>query len=213
MKPSFKTTTLIAAIGMIVYTIYVVTRYVIHQLSMARYNFDLWDDICARLIFDALLISYVIAGVGLWKYRPAVNVSKSFRYLTIGLFVALISTLLFSPNYTYRIVGAWYLFPSIYWRVILLITGIIWLFMLKNQPVEKTTLTSYRIPLFLSILVLALPMILEAISGISLLCGREYVLGLHSSAVKSWVRYIVPTILLSWYNIALYRSSKNNKKH
>ena len=47
MKISFKTTTLIAAIGMIVYTIYVVTRYVIHQLSVVRYNFDLWEDICA----------------------------------------------------------------------------------------------------------------------------------------------------------------------
>ena len=213
MKPSFKTTTLIAAIGMIAYTIYVVTRYVIHQLSMARYNFDLWDDLRARMIFDVLLISFIIAGIGLWKYCPAVNVSKSFRYFTIGLFVAITGTLIFSPNYTYQIVGAWYLFPSIYWRVILLITGIIWLFMLRNQPVEKTTLTSYRIPLLLSILVLALPMILEAISGLSLLCGREYVLGLHSSAVKSWVRYIVPTILLSWYSVALYRSSKNNKKH
>ena len=213
MTSSFKTTTLIAAIGMMVYTIYVITRYVIHQLSVVRYNFDLWEDICARMIFDTLLISFIIASIGLWKYCPAVNVSKSFRYLTIGLFAALISTLLFSLNYTHRIVGAWYLFPSIYWRVIILITGIIWLLMLRNQPVEKTTPTSYRIPLFLSILILALPMILEAISGISLLCGREYVLGLHSSAVKSWVRYIVPTILLCWYSIALYKSSKNNKNN
>ena len=49
MTSSFKTTTLIAAIGMMVYTIYVITRYVIHQLSVVRYNFDLWEDICAKL--------------------------------------------------------------------------------------------------------------------------------------------------------------------
>jgi hypothetical protein len=35
---------------------------------------------------------------------------------------------------------------------------------------------------------------------------------LRSTCVSTWVKYIVPTILLSWYSVALYRTSKNNNK-
>lgn len=211
MKPTFKTTTLIAAIGMIVYTIYVVTHYALNVLCPTPYHFDLWDDICERLIFDILPISLIFVGIGLCEYRPAPIVSKPFRYLTIGLSIALIGTLLFSPLYSYQIVGLGYLFPSIYWRAILLISGIFWLFMLRTQPLEESSPRSYRVTLIAAIFLLALPMIFEAASGISLLCGREYVLGLRSAAIKSWVRYIAPTIVLCWYSVALYKASKNKK--
>lgn len=212
MKHNFKTTILIAAIGMIVYTIYVLTHYALSELCPTPYHYDLWTDICERLIFDILPVSLILAGVSLWKYRPVQNASKPFRYLTIGLFVALIGTLLLSPLYTHRIVRMMpYLFPSIYWRAILLITGIVWLFMLRKQTLEETSPASHRGMLIIAILLLALPMILEATSGISLLCGREYVLGLHSGAIKTWVKYIAPTIMLCWYCVALYKASKNNK--
>lgn len=193
-KPSFKTTTLIAAIGMIVYTIYVVVRYAIHEFFPVQYHYDLLNDICVCLIFDILPLSLIIAGIGLWKHRPAA--SKSFHLFTICLFVALVGTLLFSPLYTYPIVGIGHLFPPIYWRAIMLISGIVWFFMFRRQPLEETSPRSYRVTLILAMLLLALPMVLEAISGISLLCGRDIVLGLNSGAIKSWVKYIAPILPL-----------------
>ena len=196
MKPSFKTTTLIAAIGMIVYTIYIIMLFAIHKLYPTPYHYDLWKDIQERLIVDILQVSFIIAGIGLWKYRPSDAASKSFRIFTVCLFVALVGTLLCSPLYTYQIVGVGYLFPSIYWRVIMLVSGIVWLFMFRRQPLEETSPRSYRVTLILAMLLLALPMVLEAISGISLLCGRDIVLGLNSGAIKSWVKYIAPILPL-----------------
>jgi hypothetical protein len=196
MKTSFKTTTLIAAIGMMVYTIYGLTRYAIHEFWPIPYHYDLWYDIIERIILDILPISLIFAGVGLWNYCPSNNESQSFRIFTICLFIALIGTLLFSPLYTYSIVGLEYIFPPIFWRAIILISGIVWLFMFRRQPLEETSPRSYRVTLILAMLLLALPMVLEAISGISLLCGRDIVLGLNSGAIKSWVKYIAPILPL-----------------
>ena len=196
-KSSFKTTTLIAAIGMMVYTLYVLTRYTLSECCGIHYVFDLATEIRIRLIYDILPLSFIIAGIGLWKYRPSDAASKSFRIFTICLFVALIGTLVFSPLYTtIRIAGAPYILPSIYWRAIMLISGIVWLFMLMRQPLEEASPRSYRVTLLLEMLLLALPVILESISGFALLCGREVVLGFSSAAVKSWVKFIAPILPL-----------------
>lgn len=195
MKPSFKTTTLIAAIGMIVYALYVVARYAIHELFPAPYHYEFWNDICERLVCDILLVSLIVAGIGLYRKRP-MNTSKPFRILTICLFVTLISTIVFSQQYAYCIVGIGYMFPPFYWRVILLDIGIAWLFMLRKQSMEDASPRSYQVTLIIAMTLLALPIILEAISGISLLCGRDIVLGLNSGAIKSWVKYIAPILPL-----------------
>ena len=145
MRPSFKTTILIAAIGMMVYTIYVLTHYAIYEFcSMPPYHYHLGYDICVRLIYDILPVSLIIAGIGLWKYRPAENASKSFRIFTVCLFVAMFGTLLFSPLYTVYIAGLEHIYPSIYWRALILVAGIVWLFMLRNQPLEEASPRSYR---------------------------------------------------------------------
>lgn len=195
MKTSFKTTTLIAAIGMIVYTVYLAANYVLTPY-FDSYSYDLAVDIRIRLIYDILPISLIIAGIGLWKQRPSDAASKSFRVFTKCFFVALVGTLVFSPLYTIQIAGSAYIFPSIYWRAFMLISGIVWLFMLRHQPLEEASQRSYRVTLILAMLLLALPMVLEAISGISLLCGRDIVLGLNSGAIKSWVKYIAPILPL-----------------
>ena len=137
MKHNFRTTILIAAIGMIVYTIYVLTHYALSVLCPMPYHYDLWTDICERLIFDIMPVSLILAGVSLWKYSPAPNASKPFRYLTIGLFIALIGTVLLSPLHAHKIFGIAYLFPSIYWRAILLIAGIVWLFMFRRSHLRN----------------------------------------------------------------------------
>ena len=149
MKTSFKTTTLIAAIGIIVYTTYVLTRYVLSEYFGIHYVFDLATEIRIRLIYDILPLSFIIAGVGLLKYRPSDAASKSFQVFTKCLFVALVGTLLFSP---------------------------------------------LRVTLVLAICLLTIPMILEALSGIScMLYG--YVLCFDSSTIKAWIRWIAPTLV------------------
>ena len=190
-KPSFKTTTLIAAIGMIVYALYIVVRYIIYYAYPTAYCFDLWIDIRTRLIFDSLPISLIIAGIGLYKKRP-IDTMKSFLFLTVCLFIALIGTLVFSSIYTYYH-SIW---PPFCWRMILLVAGIVWLFMLRNQPLEDASPRSYQVTLAISMALLALPIVLEAISGIALLSGREIVLNLQSGTVKTWVKFIAPVLPL-----------------
>ena len=195
MKPSFKTTTLIAAIGMMVYTIYLLTHYAIYEFcSMPPYHYHLGYDICVRLIYDILPVSLIIAGIGLWKYRPAENASISFRVFTICLFVAMFGTLLFSPLYTVYIAGLEHIYPSIYWRALILVAGIVWLCMLRKQPLEEASPRSYRVTLILAALLLAYPIVLEIASGISVLCSG-YVLCFASSSIKSWVRWIAPALV------------------
>lgn len=203
MKTSFKTTTLIAAIGMIVYTIYLVTRFVLNELYAMPYHYDLWKDIQERLIVDILQVSFIIAGLGLWNYRPSNSASKSFRVFTVCLFVALAGTLLFSPLYSYRICGMEYLFPSIYWRVIMLVSGIIWLFILRRQPMEKVVSLSYRVTLIIAMSLLALPIVMEMISGLSLALGGN-IFCFKSYAFQSWVRWIAPTMVLAHFVFRRY---------
>lgn len=198
MKLSFKTTTLIAAIGMIVYTIYVLTRYVLGEYFGIHYVFNLATEIRIRLIYDILPLSMVVACCGLWKYRPAENASKAFRVFTICLFVALIGTLLFSPLYTVYIAGMKHIYPSICWRTIMLISGIVWLFMLRHQPLEDASLRSYQVTLIVAMLALAFPIFLEIASGISCLCSG-FVLSLSSDSIQSWVNYIAPIMILTHF--------------
>lgn len=195
MKKSFKTTSLIAAIGMMVYTIYVLTRYVLGECFGIHYVFNLATEIRIRLIYDILPISLIIAGIGLWKQRPSDAASKSFRVFTKCFFVALVGTLVFSPLYTIQIAGSGYIRPSIYWRALMLISGIVWLFMLRKQASEEASPRSYRVTLILAILLLTLPIILEALSGISCMLNG-HVLNFDSSTIKAWLRWIVPTLVL-----------------
>jgi hypothetical protein len=202
----FKTTTLIAAIGVIAYTLYILTHYIIHVSGAASYHYELWNDICERLIIDILPLSLIVAGIGLLRFRPTSAASKAFRIFTICLLAALLVTLLVSPLYTYRLAGAGYLFPSIYWRLSVLVAAIVWLFMLRRQPTEEASSRWYQALLILTMILLAAPILLEAVSGISLLCGHG-ILGFHSAALKTWVRWFAPALMLLLLCLPM-RSSK-----
>ena len=198
-KPSFKTTTLIAAIGTIAYSLYILIHYAIHELcSLPPYRFDLWDDICVRLIYDILPVSFIFAGIGLLKYRPSNASSKLFRIFTTCLFGAITATLVFSNLYSVQISSLAYIYPPIYWRAIMLISGIVWLFMLMRQPLEEASPRSYRVTLIIAIVALALPIVLEMISGISLALGGE-IFCFNSYAIKPWVKWIAPVMVLAHF--------------
>lgn len=210
MKTSFKTTTRIAAVGMIVYTLYIAARFLIHLIHPMPYHYVLWEDICERLILDILPLSLIIAGIGLWNpstgeapqppkggVKP-VEVSKPFRILTLCLLCGLAGTVILSPLYVFSIAGATSLFPPFLWRVILAVAGIVWLFMLGNQTPGESVSLPFRVTLAIAMALLALPVVLEAISGIALLCGNETVLGLRSGVIQTWVKYIAPILPLAY---------------
>lgn len=196
MKLSFKTTTRIAAIGMIIYTLFIVTLFLIRHIDPTPYHFILWEDICVRLMLNILPLSLIIAGIGLWKEKPA-TVSKPFRILTISLLAALGGTLILSPFYVHSLLGITPIFPPFFWRVILCVASIIWLFMLGYQTTEKTPSLSFRVMLIIAMALLALPIVLEVISGINLLFNHS-ILGLRSDVIQTWVKYIAPILPLGY---------------
>ena len=197
MKFSFKTTTLIAAIGMIGFTIYFVARSILYAAYPTAYCYDLWPDIRTRIAFDVLPLCLIIACIALYKQRPIMSASKPFRYLTIGIFIALVCTPISSFPDVF-ICGMVYLFPPTYWRVIMLIAGIVWLFMLRQQPTEEASPRSYRVTLVIAMLILAFPIILEMISGLSLLVNGN-ILCFNSWAFKSWTKWIAPILPLIFF--------------
>lgn len=212
MNKFFKTTTILAGIGMIAYTVYVLTRYVLSEYFGVHYVYNLATDIRLRLIYDILPLSMLIACCGLWKYRPAKEASKSFQLFTVCLFIALVATLLFSPFNTILIAEMAYLCPSIYWQAIILIAGIVWLFVLMRQPLEEVSTRSYRATLILAVFLLTIPMLLEALSSISCLL-RGYVLSFGSSTIKSWVIWIAPILVLTHFvfpKIKAINTTRNN---
>lgn len=202
----FKTTTLIAAIGVIGYTLDVLVNRLIHVFWPTPYHYELWSDIGGRLTSDLLPLGLIVAGIGLLRFRPTSAASRAFRIFTICLLAALLVTLLVSPLYTYRLTGAGYLFPSIYWRLAVLVAAIVWLFMLRRQPVEEATPRWYQALLIVVMILLAAPILLEAVSGVSLLCGHG-ILGFHSAALKTWVRWFAPALMLLLLCLPM-RSSK-----
>ncbi len=214
MTFSFKTTTLIAAGGMSVYTCYLVILRVVHALYSCPYHFDLARDICERIGMDTVLIAMLIAGIALLQYRPLNRVSKTFRIYTIVLASLLLLTILICsiPVLGIRISGVRFFFPDFGWRIVFLFMGIIWLVMLSRQEASERTSVSFRNVLYCGIIALCVPMFIEIISGVSLLCSGK-ILFLYSSCICSWIRYFVPTIILCWYSIALYRASKPNKNN
>ena len=213
MKPSFKTTTLIAAIGMSIYTIYIVIHYAIHILYYSPYHFDLVQDICQRIGMDTVLIAMLIAGLALLQYRPLSHTSKSFRIYTLVLASLLLLTALICsiPILGVYINGARYFYADVEWRIIFLIMGIVWLIMLSRQEASERPSIPFRFIICCGIIVLCIPMLLEIISGISLLCSGK-ILFLHSSCIFSWVRHFVPTIILCWYSIEFYLQSIMKQK-
>lgn len=210
---NFKTITLVAAIGMIVYTVYMTTRYIISAVHPTYYHFELWEDIRTRTMFDVLPLSLIIACIALLKQRPKMSASRPlFRILTVSLFIAMFGTLVFSYPYTIQVCGIKYLYPSIYWRVLMLIAGIVWLFMLRQQPTEEASPRSYRVTLIITVLILALPILLEMTSGLFLL-KNGYILCLNSFAIKSWVSWIasiLPLIHFVFPSIQQINTARNS---
>ena len=209
MKPSFKTTTLIAAIGMGLFIAFSTAFYSIHALHPSPYHYDLLQDIAIRSCMDVLLISLIVAGAALLTCRPTKDVTKPFRILTYILAALLGFALICAPMIGHVLFGL-YIWPPLWLRFVLMIVGCVWLCLLSRQETAEPAPRAFRIALICGIIVLAVPMVCEIASGISLLCSG-HILNLHSSATYTWVRYVVPVVIVLWYSVALCRASKERK--
>lgn len=207
MKPSFKTTALIAAIGMGCFIAFSAVFYSIRALYPSPYHYDLLHDIAIRSCMDVLLISLIVAGAALLTRRPTKKVTKPFRILTYILAALLVLALISTPIIGHISLSFW---PPLWLRFVLMIVGCVWLCLLSRQEAAEPAPHAFHIALICGIIVLAFPMICEIASGISLLCSG-HILNLHSSATYTWVRYAVPTVILLWYSVALYRATKDGR--
>ena len=206
MKTSFKTTILIAAICEWFYAAFIIIQHVVRAILHHPYQYDLLQDIFLRMVCNAMLAAIIIACIALYKFRP-LSVSKSFRILTYILTALLVLAFMNAPFNSMCRLGILYFWPPFELRVIIMILGGIWFWYLSKQEATAATPLSFKSALVCGIIIAAIPMICEVASGISLLFSG-HILYLHSSGIWSWVRYIVPTILLCWYSIVLIKQRR-----
>ena len=184
---------LCAAFCELAYTAYLAVRFIISTVHPVKYHFDLVRDICQRSISDILLISMIIACFALVKSFPKQS-TKPFRIFTLCFAVLLATSTITALIHPYLYFGAYYCFLPFWLRITLLVVGFIWLLLLARQQEETTMPKALKVIFYVGIALLALPIILEIISGISYLFSG-HLLFLHSLAIRTWVRLLVPALL------------------
>ena len=207
MALSFQTTIRVAAVGVLLCLVRDVTCY-ISRLAWTGYHFHLAEDIFQRSAMDMLLLCFIIVAIALMRAMPT-HVSRPFRLFTYALAALAGMTVLAIPVFIlpYYICGALFLYLPFLIRVGWYLLGFGWLMALAQQPSLTPAPRPMRIGLGIGIAFLALPIMLQIISGLSLLItGR--LLFLHSAAVLSWVQFLVPVIFLSAYSVYLFRCTE-----
>ncbi len=175
---------LCAAFGELAYTIYVIVRHIISTIYPYRYHFDFVQDICQRSICNILLISIIIVCFALIQSFPK-QTTKPFRIFTFCFAALLAISTIIALTHSYHIVyGVHYCFLPSWLRITLLVVGFMWLLLLARQQEETTMPKALKVIFYVGIALLALPIILEIISGISYLFSG-HLLFLHSLAIRS----------------------------
>ena len=147
------------------------------------------------LFLGAVILALIAALVNTDEPQP---VTKTHKYCTYALSVTyLVITIM-------GIVGAVQLYmylPAAY-RVIFDLLGCAWLMMLVRHPFGTNLPKGLRTLVWLGIGLIGMLWVLQLISGISYLT-LGHIMMFHSHALGSWLRYLVPTILLCFYSIYL----------
>ena len=184
---------LCAAFGELAYAIYVIARHIISTIYPYRYHFDFVQDICQRSICNILLISIIIVCFALIQSFPK-QTTKPFRIFTFCFAALLATSTITALIHPYLYFGVHYCFLPSWLRITLLVVGFVWLLLLARQQEETTMPKALKVIFYIGIAFLALPILLEIMSGISYLFSG-HLLFLHSLAIRSWVRLLVPAIL------------------
>ena len=187
---------LCAAFGELAYTAYLVVRFIISTVHPVKYHFDLLQDICQRSICNILLISIIIVCFALIQSFPK-QTTKPFRIFTFCFAALLATSTITALIHPYLYFGVHYCFLPSWLRITLLVVGFVWLLLLARQQEETTMPKALKVIFYIGIAFLALPILLEIMSGISYLFSG-HLLFLHSLAIRSWVRLLVPAILFSF---------------
>ena len=207
MKPSFKTTTILAASGMSIYAGYVFLR----QVPAINTWICSLRGIGAEIFFAAwmymLLGATIAAIIAVVRFRPMTQTrpKTSFRIMTYILAGVLLLSVLVALLIPVHISGAPYLYVRAPWRYVLLLLASVWMWMLPFQSSLGSVSKSLRVAALIGAGVLCVPILLQLLSGISYF-ATGHILFLRSWAVASWVRYLVPTALICWYSIELIRN-------
>lgn len=91
-------------------------------------------------------------------------------------------------------------------NIILLTLATIWLWMLSRQSSVGTISMALRLAMIAGACLLSIPISLQFASAISYWQDGE-ILFLHSWAICSWLKVLVPTILLCWYSVELFKEA------
>ena len=207
MKPSFKTTTILAASGMSIYTGYVFLRQVPAINTWICSLRGLGSEIFFTAWMYLLLGAMIAAIIAVVRFRPMTQTrpKTSFRIMTYILAGVLLLSVLVALLIPVHISGAPYLYVHAPWRYVLLLLAFVWMWMLPFQSSLGSVSKSLRVAALIGAGVLCVPILLQLLSGISYF-ATGHILFLRSWAVASWVRYLVPTALICWYSIELIRN-------
>ncbi len=209
MKLSFKTTTLIAAIGITLYAIHVVLRLrdPIHDAFNTAFGaYSISRELYFVTWYAFLIVCMLSIIVAALKTNTNLDApQKSYRVVTYILAGSLLIASAEAMVLPVRITGVYYLVLSEFWRVVLPILSSVWVWMLYRENSAGTISKSLRIAMIIGACALCIPILLQLISGISYLC-TDHILFLRSWAIYSFVKVLVPTILLCWYSIDCHRT-------
>lgn len=209
MKLSFKTTTHIAAIGITLYAIHVVLRLrdPIHDAFNTAFGaYSISRELYFVTWYAFLIVCMLSIIVAALKTNTNLDApQKSYRVVTYILAGSLLIASAEAMVLPVRITGVYYLVLSEFWRVVLPILSSVWAWMLYRENSAGTISKSLRIAMIIGACALCIPILLQLISGISYLC-TDHILFLRSWAIYSFVKVLVPTILLCWYSIDCHRT-------
>ena len=206
----FKITTIIAAIGMTFYTCYVALRGVpsisIYLHSLSGLNRDIFYAFWMYLFLGSVIIA--IVGILIQNHTDTIEPKKGFRIITYTLTALLsiwaIGALLPSPVHVEGVPYLYIRFPQ---NIILLTLATIWLWMLSRENSIGSISMALRFAMIAGACLLSIPISVQFASAISYWQDGE-ILFLHSWAIGSWLKVLVPTILLCWYSIELFMESR-----
>ena len=212
-KLSFKTTTLIATIGMAFYVCHLIMQH-IPAFVQLRCNYfhgrpfvhDMYYAAWMYLLLG-IIITTLVAMLRVKLVSSAVP-TKSFRIMTYVLsIVSGLAMLGGSLPFPVYVSGVPFMYVPIPWRIIVLVFATFWLWMLSRQSSIGTISMAQRLAMIVGACLLCIPISLQFASAISYWRSGE-ILFLHSWAIGSWLKVLVPTILLCWYSIELCKESK-----
>lgn len=216
-QKQFRTALRVAAIGLIIDMVYIgMLQMAIFYGTIRRNNLLAWDSVSG--IFDVLVLSCLaLACLTLYIHRKQMP-APDWQLRTIT-FIAAIVILAFivspKPCSYDRIIyyyGRPYIALYAWQRCVILALAAGFLWKMSSMPLGQDRLSkSFSTALSVSgaTLCVLLPMLIGY--GIYVLCsGHVAGTGLGTGAYASWIKYVVPGILLSWYTLHILPI---NKKH